>query len=323
VDVRDLRYFIAAAELGQLHRAADRVGRSQPALSKSIARLEQEVGTRLFHRTARGIRLTSAGETLLAHARRLSQGMQEALRDAAETARGETGHVRLGSSPTMADWLLPDVFRRMLKEAPGLTFSIAIGLGDALRKGLRDGTLDLAVAPIVRGDTPEFTVDILADDVLVVAARPNHPLARQRKVGLRQLTDFRWMLPAEALASTLWLRGVFASHALPQPAVQVEVSAKILLRPVLASTDLLTFLSRRDLAGDPTAALVEVDCPDLVMPRQFGLLSDASGYLPAAAARFATVLRAEADRLRQTAPGGHRAPIAFGNRLRKRRNLPA
>jgi len=319
VDVRDLRYFIAAAELGQLHRAADRVGRSQPALSKSIARLERDVGARLFHRAGRGIRLTSAGETLLAHARRLSQGLQEALRDAAETARGETGHVRLGSSPTMADWLLPDVFRRMLGEAPRLTFSVSIGLGDALRKGLRDGTLDLVVAPIAPADAPEFAVENLLDDVLVVAARPAHPLARRRKVALAQLSDFRWMLPPEALASTLWLRGVFASHALPEPAVQVEVSAKTLLRRVLARTDLLTFLSRRDLGGDPTAALVEIDCPDLVMSRQFGMLSDASGYLPAAAARFATVLRAEARKTLKSA----RAPIASGNRLRKRRNLSA
>jgi DNA-binding transcriptional LysR family regulator len=157
------------------------------------------------------------------------------------------------------------------------------------------------------------------DDVLVVAARPAHPLARRRKVALAQLSDFRWMLPPEALASTLWLRGVFASHALPEPAVQVEVSAKTLLRRVLARTDLLTFLSRRDLGGDPTAALVEIDCPDLVMSRQFGMLSDASGYLPAAAARFATVLRAEARKTLKAA----RAPIASGNRLRKRRNLSA
>ncbi len=319
MDVRDLRYFIAAAELGQLHRAADRVGRSQPALSKSIARLEREVGAQLFHRAGRGIRLTSAGETLLAHARRLSQGLQEALRDAAQTARGETGHVRLGSSPTMADWLLPDVFRRMLEEAPRLTFSVTIGLGDALRKGLREGTLDLIVAPITPADAPEFAVESLADDVLVVAARPGHPLARRRKVGLAQLSDFRWMLPPDALASTLWLRGVFSSQGLPEPAVRVEVSAKTLLRRVLARTDLLTFLSRRDLGGDPTAALVEVDCPDLVMSRQFGMLSDASGYLSAAAARSATVLREEARKSLKSA----QVAISSGNRLRKRSNLSA
>lgn len=219
----------------------------------------------------------------------------------------------------MADWLLPDVFRRMLEEAPRLTFSVTIGLGDALRKGLREGTLDLIVAPITPADAPEFAVESLADDVLVVAARPGHPLARRRKVGLAQLSDFRWMLPPDALASTLWLRGVFSSQGLPEPAVRVEVSAKTLLRRVLARTDLLTFLSRRDLGGDPTAALVEVDCPDLVMSRQFGMLSDASGYLSAAAARSATVLREEARKSLKSA----QVAISSGNRLRKRSNLSA
>lgn len=294
MDVRDLRYFIAAAELGQLHRAADRVGRSQPALSKSIARLEHEIGAKLFHRGARGIKLTSVGETLLSHARRLSQGLHEAMQEVAHTARGETGHVRLGSSPTMADWLLPEMFHRLLTEAPDLTFSVTIGLGDVLRKGLRDGTLDFAVAPVAATDVPEFAVDILLDDVLAVAVRPDHPLARIRALTPTQLVASRWMLPAEELASSLWLRRMFAAQGLPEPTVQVEVNAKTMLRRVLARTDLLTFLSRRDLEGDGTAPLVEVDCPDLVMRRQFGLLRDASGYLPSAALRVAAMLRAQA-----------------------------
>ncbi len=318
MDVRDLRYFIAAAELGQLHRAADRVGRSQPALSKAVARLERDVGAPLFHRSGRGLRLTSVGETLLVHARRLSLGLHEALRDAAQTARGETGHVRLGSSPTMADWLLPGLFARILADAPDLTFAVTVGLGDALRKGLRDGSLDLAVAPLTGGDAPEFAVEPVADDVLVVAARPEHPLARRRLIQIEALARAKWMLPAETLASTLWLRRAFAQAGLPEPAVQVEVSAKALLRRVLGQTDLLTFLSRRDLGSDPGTALVEIGCPNLVMHRQFGLLRERSGFLPSAAARFAAVLRDEAARLSRPA-----SAITFGDRSGKRRNLPA
>jgi hypothetical protein len=132
------------------------------------------------------------------------------------------------------------------------------------------------------------------------------------------------MLPAEALASTLWLRRVFAEHALPDPAVQVEVSAKTLLRRVLAQTDLLTFLSRRDLVGDGSSRLVELDCPSLIMQRRFGLLRDASGYLPAAAERFATLVRAESLSLAGAGAAIDRSSkMNSDNRPRKRRNLPA
>ena len=313
MDIRDLRYFIAAAELGQLHRAADRIGRSQPALSKSIAKLEAELGARLFHRSGRGITLTSVGATLLQHARRLSQGMQEALRDTAQTARGETGHVRLGCSPTMADWVLPGVIATLVADAPELTVSVTIGLGETLRKGLRDGLLDLALAPITVGDQPEFAVEPVSHDTLVVAARPGHPLAARRRLTPTDLHGQKWMMPGEALASTVWLRQTLVARGLPEPQVQVEVNAKTMLRRALARTDLLTFLSRRDLEGDPQGRLCELQCPDLVMHRQFGLLRDASGYLPAAAARLAALVpRAATD-----------SGITKGDRTRTRRNLPS
>lgn len=317
MDIRDLRYFIACAELGQLHRAADRVGRSQPALSKSLARLESELGAKLFHRDGRGIRLTSVGETLLAHARRLSHGMQEARREVEQSAKGEIGHVRLGSSPTMAEWLLPGLFARILSDAPELTFSVTIGLGEALRRGLREGSLDLAVAPMAGGDGPEFITDGLCEDMVVVVGRRGHPLSG-RRVTPADLAAAKWMLPGEPLASTAWLRRTFQSHNLPPPTVQVEVGAKMLLRGVVGRTDLLTFLSRRDLNDRDGAPLVEIRCRELVLERQFGLLSPAGGYLSSAAARLAALLQLEAAAM--LSPSDPAITSAY--RSRKKRNLP-
>ncbi len=320
MDIRDLRYFIACAELGQLHRAAERVGRSQPALSKSLARLESELGARLFHREGRGIRLTSVGETLLIHARRLSHGMQEAQRDVAQSARGEIGHVRIGSSPTMAEWLLPGLFARILDDAPELTFSVTIGLGEALRRGLREGSLDLAAAPVTGSDIPEFAVDIICDDTVVVAGRRGHPLSG-RSIAPADLAAFKWMLPGEPLASTAWLRQAFQSRNLPQPVVQVEVGTKILLRGVVGRTDLLTFLSVRDLcevSERDVDALKPIDCRELRLERQFGLLCPAGGYLSSGAARFAALLRSDAAALLQPLSN----PITKTYRSRKRRSLP-
>ncbi|WP_158747786.1 LysR family transcriptional regulator [Acidisphaera sp. L21] len=317
MDVRDLRYFTACAELGQLRLAADRVGRSQPALSKSIARLEAELGVKLFHREGRGVRLTAVGETLLTHAYRLSNGVAEALGEVAQTARGETGHIRLGSSPTMAEWLLPDLFARLLVAAPELTFAVTIGLGDALRKGLRDGALDLAVAPLTGADKAEFAAWPIVEDILVVAGRIGHPLSG-RRITPEALTAAKWMLPAAGLASTAWLRRALVSRNLPEPALQVEVSAKTLLRGVVARTDLLTFLSRRDLHGDG-ALLVELDCPDLRLSRQFGLLRRPGGYMSPAAGRMAALLLEQVG-----APPRHgQAAITSSHRSRKRSDLSA
>lgn len=118
MDTRDLRYFIAAAESGHLHQAAERIGRSQPALSKCIRRLETELGARLFEPSGRGIKLTQVGHALLLRARLLLQGMQDTVREITDLAQGVAGHVRLGSGPTTAEWLLPSLFRRLLAKSP-------------------------------------------------------------------------------------------------------------------------------------------------------------------------------------------------------------
>jgi DNA-binding transcriptional LysR family regulator len=100
MDAGDLRYFIAAAETGHLQQAAERVGRSQPALSKCIRRLEAEIGARLFEPSWRSLKLTEVGQVLLIRARGLVQDMQDTGREVGDMARGEAGYVRLGSGPT-------------------------------------------------------------------------------------------------------------------------------------------------------------------------------------------------------------------------------
>src|ERR1700733_11941782 len=132
MDARDLRYFIAAAETGHLHQAAERVGRSQPALSKCIRRLEAELRARLFEPSGRGIRLTAVGAALLDRARPLVQGMQDVVRDIAELAEGAAGHVRLGSGTTAAEWLLPSPFQQLLAQTTRLTLEGNPGVGRVL-----------------------------------------------------------------------------------------------------------------------------------------------------------------------------------------------
>lgn len=290
MDARDLRYFIAAAETGHLHQAAERIGRSQPALSKCIRRLETEIGARLFQPVGRGLKLTQVGHALLVRARGIVLEMQDTLREITDIARGDAGHVRLGSGPTTAEWLLPELFRRLLIEAPGLTFQVATGLGDVLRQGLREGRLDLAITPLVDGDAAEFESFPIAEDMMVVAARIGHPLDRP---GLRpaDLARFGWLLPAASLASTAWLLRTLQSTGVPTPRIQVEADTVIMLRRIVSQTDLLTFLSRRDLAHGEGVALRELDLPGIVLRRRVGSLSVRNGYLSPAINRVMALLR--------------------------------
>jgi DNA-binding transcriptional LysR family regulator len=290
MDVRDLRYFAVAAELGHLHRAAERLGRTQPALSKCIRRLETELGATLFEREGRGIRLTPVGEGLLLHARRISQSLNEAVRQVTETARGDSGHVRIGSGPTAAEWLLPAVFGDVLAKTPAVTFEVVTGLGAMLRRLLREGKLDLVISPSIETDAAEFAIVPLGKDTMVVAARLAHPLGDKR-VRLTDLLPYNWLLPAASMNSTAWLCRAFAARKLPAPIVRIEVNSVMPLRRLVAQTDLLTLLSRRDLRGEGGMMLSEIDIPVLALYRNFSVLSVEDRYKSPAAQRLIDHLR--------------------------------
>ena len=114
MDLRDLAYFEVIAETGHLGRAADRLGRTQPALTKCLQRLEAAIGAELFARAGRGIALTKVGEVLLGYARQMRSTMDTSLRDVKAFASGEAGHVRIGTGPTMAEYLLPQVCSNLI-----------------------------------------------------------------------------------------------------------------------------------------------------------------------------------------------------------------
>lgn len=291
MDIRDLRYFIAAAEMGQFRRAAQHVGRSQPALTKCIHRLEEELGASLFDRKGHRVYLTTVGQALLARAKIISQSLEAAVREAADIADGTKGHVRVGTGSTTAACFLPGLFHRMIPQFPGVTFDVLVGLADHLRQLLREGALDLVVGPLSDSDRREFSTLVIDRDELVIAASVRHRFAG-RKVHIEDLANEKWLLPSAPLGSTQWLNTEFERRGLQRPHVQVQASSVVLLRQVIANTDLLTFISRRDLDEQADQrCLREIQVPEVVFRRDLGILYVEERHLSSAARRLLELAR--------------------------------
>ena len=291
MDLRDLMYFETIADLGHMGRAAQQLGRTQPALSKSVQRLEDAVGAELFARTGRGITLTEVGKVLLERARQLRRAMEESVREVGEFASGAAGHVRLGTGVTMADSLVPQVCRALITGTPDVTIEIFIAMNDVLRDGIRAGSLDLVVSPVLAGEEAEFEVEVLvADEVVVIAAR-GHPLCG-RKVEIEELAAYRWVLPGRTVDMRRWLDSVFTAHGLLPPQVQIETNSIVMLPRLIAQTDLLSFSSTRNLNPDRIGRYVErLQLDTTTMRRQLGILHTRSRNLSPAAVRLAALLR--------------------------------
>src|SRR5690606_28597640 len=108
------------------------LGLTQPALSKSVARLERSVGAPLLERTPRGVVLTHVGAALIARAIHIRSAVDGALREAKDLSSGASGLLRVGTGPTAGEHILPSVCAELLRDSPGLYVQIVVGLSDVL-----------------------------------------------------------------------------------------------------------------------------------------------------------------------------------------------
>lgn len=284
MNLRDLSYFETIAQLEHLGHATAKLNRTQPALTSSIRRLEEECGMALFEKAGRGIRLTSAGKVLLKWAQRLRFDVEDAKRELSAIGKGLAGHVRIGIVPTAAQFLLPAVARLLLQEAPEVTLSTVVGLVETLKPKLRAGEIDLMIG--TEGpDDADFVSRVLAEDSIVVAASGDHELF-QGEPTLKDLTRYRWALQPPGAPTRDWLDHTFDRMRLPRPHVQVEASMLVILPSLIAQTGLLSFISRLHLAGEAAkSGLKEVPVKDAVMRRQLVVKYRANGFLAPSAAR--------------------------------------
>jgi len=294
MDFRDLKYFEVIAEEGNLGRAAERLHRTQPALTKCIDRLEEDLGAKLFEKDGRGMRLTVAGEVLVRRTRQMAIMVEETAREMQDHAGGLQGKVRIGCLPTLAEHLMPRVFEQLLLEAPAIAVNLTVAMNDNLLAGLRDGELDLVVGPMQEAD-PDIVCEQIAEDTMVVMASEKHPIF-DGPCTLARLLDYKWMLPARTVASRQWLDQTFERHGLPRPQVQIEPNVLNAILPILEKTSLLGFVTRFNLVSG-RARVREVVLAEAQMKRRLGLSWRKNGYLSPAAARIADILRAHGKEL--------------------------
>ncbi len=205
MELRQLRTFVAVAELRHFAGAASRCNLSQPAVSHQIAQLEAEIGTKLLNR-ARRVSLTVAGDVFLEEARRILGACDRAHERMQEVARGAVGRIRLGATATPGLYLLPALLARYRSEHEDYDLRFEIGSSHAIAGRVARNDLDMG---IVAGALPsgELQARGLSRDEFVMIAPPDSPWARNRVVKPDQLAAETWLLREEGSDTRRQLAG--------------------------------------------------------------------------------------------------------------------
>jgi len=189
MELRHLRYFVAVGEEQHYGRAAKQLHVAQPALSRQIQKLEEEIGIRLFDRLPRGVRLSAAGASFLDDARRILQQANEAAMRAVRVARGQSGILRVGFNEA-ASWhgVVPDSFQQFRARQPEAELQLYPSSSSQQIDAVRSRRLDAGFVFSMPKSDPDLDQLKVAIHPLVLAAPKGHPLTKLRKLRLRDIS---------------------------------------------------------------------------------------------------------------------------------------
>lgn len=287
MDYKVAQYLVAAAREGSLRAAADTLGVTQPALTKAMRRLEDELGVRLFDRTARGVRLTVYGETMLRHARAIIANVREAHDEVAALKQGIGGRVRVGAGPSWQRSVLPAAIAAFRTGWPNVHLEIVGGMDDQLKARLRAGDLDIVLAAMAAPSPlePDLMGHALIEDDYGVVARAAHPLASGASpIPLSALVGHAWILPGRRSMMVQRLAAIFQSHGLPVPDAIVETDINALKMKLMLEGDYLSFHALGQLRESHPGPIQPLSVPDARWRRAAGIMMR-RGVVPNPAAK--------------------------------------
>lgn len=248
ITLQQFRDVIAVAQQGSLNAAARATGQTQPGLSRSLQRLEQELGAPLFERHARGVRPTEYGLRFLVHARRVVAETQRARDAVAQLAGRLRGRVEYGVSAAAAILLAPPAIARFRRAHPEVELSSRSGLYHSLAPGLRDGQLDFVVCPLPTGVAdPQLASRALMRSQMVMVARKGHPRAHARR--LETLRGEAFVVAAPRGLPGAGIYELMELHGLGTPRIELRTDGLIDTIGLVAASDCLALMPAALLRG--------------------------------------------------------------------------
>jgi DNA-binding transcriptional LysR family regulator len=278
MQLKDLQAFQKIADQGSLHGAASVLGVTQPALSKSLRRLETELGVRLFERAARGVALTSIGRTLYARNQALGQMVDDLRTEIHDLKTGQSGELRLGVVPSMIDTVVAPALASFAGHDAAARFCVHVQLSGQLLRELRGGLLDFALAAVQDDVPPELAYTVLGQQQSCIVTRKGHPLQR-RRFALEDLAARQWVLLPGDIALRAWVDQLFSGHGLPAPRLFIETdTTPAAFASLVGRTDLLTVMTMDSLHSPLGAGLAPLPAPAMRWSLQMGLFWRRSAY---------------------------------------------
>ncbi len=187
LDLPQLAHFVAVAKAGNFTAAAAEIGISQPALSRSVQKLERVIGEPLFERQPRGVKLTELGSFFLVRANQIRDLIEDTFAELDEASN--RGQIRLAVIPTIAPYLLPSVLRKFGRDHPEIKFQVQEDTTQNILRLCKDGDIDLAIVALPITEK-YLEVEALFEEELILVVPKGHSLETKKRIRLADIQDY-------------------------------------------------------------------------------------------------------------------------------------
>jgi DNA-binding transcriptional LysR family regulator len=240
--LRDLHILFAVVQWGSMAQAARHLAMTQPAVSESIANLENVLRVRLLDRSSRGIEPTIYAHALLKRGRVVFDELRQGIQDIEFLANPTVGEVRVACSETLASGLLPAAIDRLSRHHPRLVVRVVHASATQEFRELRERRVDLVLARMARSFVDDdLDIEILFDDPHRVVVGARSRWASRRKITLAELVDEPWIFPPPQVLSAM-LAEAFKAQGLEAPQERVSATSILLRNHLLVTGRFLSVL---------------------------------------------------------------------------------
>ena len=246
--LNQLEALIAIADKQGIAGAAEKLNVSQPAITKSLSSLENELGVDLLDRSAYRLKLNAYGEMLLTHARAIAAESEQAVSNIQRMRDKGQQTIRVNCPPGIMPTLIPLALQRARKKIPGLIFELEgplIASPESKYRGLSEGDYDLLIyATEDTHDTENFDCELLIEDVqMIILASKDHPALKLDKPSLKELVDFDWVSSSKTGPSHKLLQNAFAAEGVKIPDSMLFLPLADMIYSLLQHGEYLAFVA--------------------------------------------------------------------------------
>lgn len=309
MEIRQLKHFLAIARHGSLGRAAEAEAISEPGLSKSLSKLEAELGVRLFDRGTKGISLTAYGESLMRRADAIIGEVETIRRDVDEVRGGSRGVVRVGVRPSFGTAYLPHALARIMKGRHDMRAILREGFMPTLISELMRGELDFIVVTELEEMDQSLIQEYLTESPVKIMARRDHPLLRHGRPSRDDLAALDWAMPLQTDPIRHHIYDILGRNGIPSVNVIMETNSLLAMKNFVREVGCISFFPVHMYDEQQDRDLTFIDIPELVWHRRLNIVRRRLSSLPPSAEILLTEIKAITSTFRGAA--GNPSPHAI------------